>query len=127
MNSPLTTAVVGTSAPPSRPKTPLAPAMTTTSATKPTPPAIFRLLLRDMPLHRHSSLEARRHHDLVVAHRPEGHRSRPDAIDLLHAARELETRIRVERDAGRLAGLEHVKVSLIDLDPHQHRGRIDDE
>src|SRR5688500_8103696 len=86
MNSPLTTAVVGTSTPPPRPNAPLAPAMATTSATTPNPPAILRALLRDMPLHRHTLLEPRGHHNLVIAHRSQRHRARADpvAVDDAH-------------------------------------------
>src|SRR4029453_1245441 len=85
MNSPRITAVVGTSTESPRPKAPLTPAMATTIATAMSPPTNLRLLLRHMPLHRHARLETGGHHDLVVVHRPQGHRARLSPIAVHHA------------------------------------------
>src|SRR5688572_5625585 len=89
MNSPLSTAVVGTSTASPPPNAPLTPAMATTSATARAAPMSPRFLFRDISLHRHPRLQAGRHDDLMVAHRAQGHRARTRAIALHHVHRKV--------------------------------------
>src|SRR5918993_446459 len=130
MNSPLTTAVVGTSTASPPPKAPLTPAMARTSAIASAAPTSPRFLFRDISLHRHPRLQAGRHDDLMVVHRAQGHWARTRAIALHHMHREtvLLARDRVARhddhvvlpleldvDRGRQVGHE---LRMISLDAH---------
>src|SRR5688572_10803269 len=88
MNSPLITAVVGTSTAAPPPNAPLTPAMMTTSARPATEAEIVRLLFRHMSLHGHSRFEAGRNNHLVVVHCAERHCARPGTVAVHHSHRE---------------------------------------
>src|SRR5688500_5435245 len=87
MNSPLMTAVVGTSTAAAPPKAPLTPAIATTMASPATEAMIVRFLLRHMTLHRHARLEAGRDNDLVIVHRTKRDRVRTFAAAIQDAHR----------------------------------------
>src|SRR5918992_3070039 len=85
MNSPWTTADVGTSIAALPPNAPPTAAIAATIATAASERPIVRLLLRHMPLHRHTRLQARRDNHFVIAHRAERDRLRPRAAAIEHA------------------------------------------
>src|SRR5688572_28435475 len=82
MNSPLTTAVVGTSMPELRPNAPLTPAIATRIARPPAMLTIVRVLSRHMPLHYYARLEPGGHNHFMIVHRPERHSARSRAADV---------------------------------------------
>src|SRR5260221_11202157 len=88
MNSPLITAVVGTSTAAPRPKTPRTPAIATTIARPATEAMIRRLLWPHMSLSPQSRLQAGRHNHFVIVHRAECDCARPGAAPVQHARRE---------------------------------------
>src|SRR5688500_2332401 len=85
MNSPLMTAVVGTSTTAPPPNAPLTPAMTLMMARPAAEPMMVRLLLRHMPLYRHSRLQTRRDNRFVIVHRAHCHGARADVVSVQHA------------------------------------------
>src|SRR5213083_2825285 len=88
MNSPLMTAVVGTSTAAPRPNAPLTPAMAPMMARPTTEAATVRLLVRHMPLHRDSCLETGRDDSLVIVHRTQRDCARSVAVPVQHPHRE---------------------------------------
>src|SRR5687768_4163126 len=85
MNSPLMTAVVGTSMALPRPNAPLTPTIAPTAMRAATQMRIVRLSARHMSLHRHARLQAGRDNHFVIVHRAERHRARSGAAAVEHA------------------------------------------